>query len=130
MLEPAIVAYLKTVSGYNDLVSGRIHPGRLPDPPVLPATVFQRVSTVRETAHDGPIHMVWGRFQFDTWATTQATARTVARELTRAMLGFSGLMGVEKVAIPRQSNDMDMYEEETGYYRVMSEFVIWHSEQE
>lgn len=128
MLDPQMVAYLKTVTPYNTLVSGRIYPDRLPDPPVLPATVYQRVSAPRDAAYDGPLGFNWSRYQFDTWALTRAEARSVARELSRAMLGFSGMMGVTHVAIPSQPQDIDMYETETGYYRVMSEYIIWHTD--
>lgn len=130
MFEVAMRSYLLTVAPYVAVVGQRIHPGALPDPPVLPATAFQRVSTVRESAFDGRLGWCWGRFQFDTWATTQSQARSGAQALTDALMSFSGTMGTYKVAIPRQSNDMDMYETETGYYRVMSEFVIWHTDDE
>lgn len=130
MLEPQMVAYLKTVEPFNDLVSGRIYPDRLPDPHTLPATVYQRVSAPRDAAYDGPLGFNWSRYQFDTWAHTRSEARAVARELSRAMLGFSGYMGVSQVAIPSQPQDTDMYETETGYYRVMSEYIIWHTDDE
>ena len=125
MLEPQLVAYLQSATS---LVGGRYYPDALPDPHTLPAVVYQRVSRVRDMAHDGPVGFVWGRWQFDTWALSRGSAEMVAQELTQAMLGFSGAMGSVQVAVPWQPNDIAMFETETGYYRVMSEFIIWHSE--
>lgn len=130
MLEVALRNHLLTVAPYTTIVGQRIHPDALPDPKVLPATVVTRVSRVRDSAHDGPLGFIWGRWQFDTWAETRAQAEAGARELTRALLGFAGQMGAYQVVVPRQSNDMMLFETETNLYRVMSEFIIWHSEQE
>ena len=101
----------------------------LEDPPVLPALVYQRVSTVRDAAYDGAPEFVEARFQIDSWASTRVTARATARAVSAALLGYRGLMGGVAVAIPRQAVDFDSFEEDTRLYRVTAEFIIWHSEE-
>ncbi len=125
-LEPGLRAHLvAAVPG----AGGRVHPDRLPDPPALPALVYQRVSTVRGVTYDGPDELVEARFQIDSWATTRAVARANARAVTDALLGYRGVMGDVLVAVPRQPVDFDSFEEDTRLYRVTAEFIIWHSEE-
>lgn len=126
MLDPQLVAYLKDHAGLSALVDGRIYPDVLPDPHTLPALVYQRVSRPRDVTHDGPLPEAQSRYQIDVWGHSRKSVRTVALELSRALLGFSGYMGTTHVAIPSQPQEIDMYETETGYYRELTEFIIWH----
>lgn len=125
MLEPALVAYLRE---HVPSVGSRVHPGVLPDPPVLPAITYTRVSTRRPVTYDGPHGFVRTRMQLDVWAPSRSQARAVADELRRALLGYRGRMGETEVAIPEQSIDEDLDEPEDGLARVMTEFIIWHEE--
>lgn len=111
-------------------VAGRIYPDRLPDPPVLPALVYQRVSTVRDAAYDGAPEFVEARFQVDVWSRQAAERRAIARAVSAALLGHHGMMGGVAVAIPRQPMDTDEYETDTGLYRAILEFMIWYSEEQ
>ena len=118
--------YLRDHGGLSALVDSRVYPGRLPDPPTLPALVYTRVSTVGMSAMDGPMADVEARFQIDVWSDRYLDAIKVAEQVRSALLGFTGTMGDKSVSIPRQTNDQDSYEEETKLYRVMTEFIIWH----
>lgn len=126
VFEPALVAYLKGYAGLSAEINGRVYPGRLPDPPALPAVTYQRVSTIRVADYDGMVTEASARFQLDCWAETQGQARTVANQLMQALLGYNDDMQGQFVQIPEMSNDFDSYETETGLYRVITEFVIWH----
>lgn len=119
-------SYLRDHAGLSALIERRVYPGRLPDPPTLPAVVYTRVSTVGTSAMDGPLADVEARFQIDVWSERYLEAIEVADQVRAAMLGYTGDMGTRSVAIPRMSNQQDSYEEETGLYRVMTEFIIWH----
>lgn len=123
-VEKDLVDYLESELS----VGTRVHPGKLPDAPVLPAVVYQWVSTLREVAYDGPIKPVSSRLQLDAWATRYSEARALAGEISTALLGYSGMMGATFIAVPRQDAEMDIFDDETGYYRVMSEFIIWHDD--
>lgn len=126
MLEPALVAYLRAAI---PSVDGRVYPGHLPDPPVLPALVYQRIATRRPVSFDGPSAFVRARMQLDVWAASYGEARTIADRLRQVLVGYRGPMGALEVAIPEQVGDLDMFEPDTGLYRVMTEFYIWHSEE-
>lgn len=125
MLEPALVAYLKTEIGG---VNGRVYPGHLPDPPELPALVYQRIATRRPVSYDGPSGFVRARVQLDIWSKSYGEARTIAGAVRRALLGYRGPMGGLEVAIPDQASDLDLFEPDTGLYRVSMDFIIWHEE--
>lgn len=128
MFEPELFEYLKADSGLNSLIAGRIYPLRLPDPHTLPAMTYQRISTVGRVAHDGALPDVESRFQFDIWSNRYGDGRSVFVALTNALLGFNAHMGDIQVSIPSQPRALDDYETETGLYRVMTEFMIWHTE--
>lgn len=125
MLEPGLVAYLKTEIGG---VNGRVYPGHLPDPPDLPALVYQRIATRRPVNYDGPSAFVRARMQIDVWSRSYGEARTIAAAVRRALLGYRGAVGSVEVAIPEQPTDLDMFEPDTGLYRVSMDFYIWHEE--
>lgn len=126
MFEIELRNHLINHAGLNALINGRVYPGRLPDPPTLPALVYTRVSTVSVSAYDGPLAEVEARFQIDAWGERQSDVRQVAEQIRLALLGFNGDMGGIGTQIPRQTNDLDSYETETGLYRVITEFLIWH----
>lgn len=128
VFEPALVAHLQADPQLNGLINGRLRPGRLSSPETLPAVVYQRISTVRRSTFDGSLLMAETRFQFDVWAERQADVAPVSFALTRALHGYNGYMGDFYVQIPRQSNEFDSYETDTGLYRRMCEFIVWHSE--
>lgn len=128
-LEPQLVSHLQNDSQLSVLIDGRVYPGHLPDPYLVPAVVYQRISTVREVDYSGAIIAPSeARFQFDVWSKSQGQTRTVAGALRASLLGFAGGMGPFYVGIPRQTNDLDMFEDDTNLYRVMTEFIIWHDE--
>lgn len=128
MLESALYQYLSTHPDLAAIVGNRIYPGRLPDNPVLPAIVYARVATSRGVAHDGPLETADARFQFDAWGSSYSSVKAAADRLRRALLGFVGTMGPIRAAIPRQETETDLFEPDTGLYRVSVDYRIWHAE--
>lgn len=125
MLDPDLRAYLTNAV---PAVVGRIHPDVLPDPPILPALVYQRVTAPQDAPYDGGEIIQQTGYQIDVWSRTASERRTVADAVSAALVGYRGLMGATLVAIPRQSQGFDEHEQDTGLYRAMLQFVLWYQE--
>ena len=104
-----------------------IHPSRLPDKPTLPALVYRVISNVGEISHDGGVELRNPRVQLDAWANRQAEAESLADAVTAALNGYRGVMGdVGYTAAWRLEDSTDLYEQETGFYRVSLDFRGWY----
>lgn len=131
LVEEALHDYLSTHPGLSALIAGRIYPLVLPQKPTLPAITYQRISGLRVRSHQGPSGLASPRFQFDAWADSYASARTVADELRRALDGFRGMMGGApgvRVDAVHLDTDRDLYETETRRWRVQADYFVWHEE--
>lgn len=127
--EVALVAWLKAHNELNTAVGGRVYPDRLPSPVEYPAVVYTRVSSPEFSVHDGPLNLVEARFQFDIWGTTAASRGVAGKAFRDALLGYVGKMGVFDVAIPSMPYTTSGFETESGLYRQVLEFIIWHGEE-
>ena len=123
-----LVTYLTGQSELEQLVSGRIHASRLPDKPILPAVVYRVITNFGGIAHDGPVELRNPRVQLDVWGARPADIEPVAEAITTALLGYRGPMGdVEYTAGWVLADSTDLYEQETGLYRISLDFRGWYS---
>ena len=121
--------YSKLVSDAG--VSTRIYPNVVPQDIALPAVAFQRISTVRDMAHDGPLGIAHVRFQLTISAASYTSARVVANAIRTALDGFSGLMGGASGVTVEASfveNDSDGYNQAGGEQVVRLDVLIIHQE--
>lgn len=85
----ALVAHLKAHVGTAALISGRVYPGKLPEPRVLPAVVYQRQSTPQ-------LHIArYARptFRLTCWSYTHSQSWQVAEQVRLACECYHGDMG-------------------------------------
>lgn len=124
----ALRDYLAADMAIEQLVSGRIHASRLPDKPTLPAVVYRVVTNAGAISHDGPVELRNPRVQLDVWGARPADIEPVAEAITEALLGYRGPMGdVEYTAGWVFADSTDLYEQDTGLYRVSMDFRGWYS---
>jgi hypothetical protein len=130
-IEEALYSKLTGDAGVAALVVARIYPNVVPQDIAMPAVAYQRISTVRDMAHDGPTGVAHARFQFTISASTYSSARNVANAIRVALDGFSGLMGgvggvtVEAVFV---ENDFDGYNQAGGEQVVRMDALVIHQE--
>jgi hypothetical protein len=130
-IEEALYSKLSTTSGVMTICSTRIYPNVIPQDAAMPALAYQRISTVRYMAHDGPTGVAQARFQFTCSAALYSTARSLANAIRVALDGFSGLMGgtngvvVEAVFV---ENDFDGYNQAGGEQIVRLDVLVMHQE--
>lgn len=94
MIEEAIVARLKTISGLTNYIgtgsAARIYNELMPQSPTYPAVVYSRISSVRESAMGADPGLVHGRVQFDVYTSDRTELRNVTDALRLALQRWRG----------------------------------------
>ena len=133
-IEEGLVYKLQNTTGVTNLVSTRIYNMRIPKSATLPCVTIQRISTPRITTHDsaGLTGTAHPRFQIDSYATTQASAKAINDAIITALNGASGAFGAGGTAVTVQAILVD--DEDTEFvpdvnlYRQRADFIAWHLE--
>jgi len=123
-IKQALFAYL------NNLVDGRMYPGRLPQEPTYPAITYLRVSDNGIIAHDGAGDLNTARFQFDCHGT-HAQADATATALQKTLNCFSGIMGGEggvEIHGAFWKNTHDAFSGKTNIDKISIDFKILYKE--
>jgi Protein of unknown function (DUF3168) len=92
LADPTVASFLT----YGSPAIGHFWEGTLPQNITFPSATYQRVTTTRLYAHDGPADTGWIRFQISIWCqskTSGADAITIALAVINAIkaLNASGL---------------------------------------
>lgn len=129
-LEESIYAKLSTTSGVTALVSTRIYPDVIPQDIAMPAVAYQRITAVREMAHDGPSGLASVRVQFTIAAASYSSAKAIAAVIRTTLDGFSGTMGSGGCTVEGAfvENDYDGYNQEGGEYVVRVDVMFLFKE--
>jgi hypothetical protein len=127
-LEQALFSYLGNYAGLKALVSTRIYPIIMPQNPTLPAVTYQKISGVVDYVMDGT-SIKRPRIQVDAWAKSYGAVRGVAEQVKAALDRYTGTMGgtggVEIIGTWIE-NETDLFEPDTGLYRVSLDFRFEH----
>lgn len=135
-LEAALKYKLQTTAGVLAIIVNpeRIYPATVPDVFTPPAITFSEVSAADHTTHDSTAgsELVDGRYQFDAWGTTQASARALAKAIYAAFHGFKGTVteGADSLTfgpILRVAKRAT-YDPGTRLFQVSQDFMIWYTE--
>lgn len=118
----------------STLASTRVYPVILPQDPTLPALTYSKVS-------DQGLHNLTGvagrsmpRMSIHSWGYDYATAKALSKAVRNAMDGFIGRLGDGnspesfRNAVIKFDNEIDDYEEDTGFYRVIQDYMLNHAE--
>ena len=134
-IEEALHTYLSEFKGLSDM-GAKVYPDTLPElgrdafaSGVLPAIVYQRISTADVQSHQGSSGLSAARFQFSVFGTTKGAAVAVREQLRLALEGFHGTMaegGVE-IGASLRAGARSMYDPLLRIYREDSDFMIWHA---
>lgn len=114
----------QVIEGLSSLPNNSIYPLSAPDIQKPPYLVFLKVSSPRETDHDGFSGTVVSRFQTSIFATTYQAAKQYAAELYGIVYTTSSTIAwIELV------NERDLFESDTSYYHIALDFIVHHYEQ-
>lgn len=115
------------------LVSGRVYPLRLPQTVVLPALVYQRISTARTQTHDqSSSGLAQPRFQLTVYAETFNSAKSATNQVRSVLAGFKGsfTVGAETIAVGGilQEGEQDFFDQGSGLFYTASDYFVYHQE--
>lgn len=126
MVESDLYTALSIDASVGAIVGGtgdgaRIYPMLRPQGAALPAVTYQLIDRPRiDTASlRGNNAKVRSRVQVDCWAESYAVAKSLAAAVKNAVLAALTALSID---------ERDLYEDDTGIYRVSSDFSIWHLE--
>ena len=133
-IEQGLVAHLLADGPTAAIVGTRVHPNVRPQDGELPAIVYQRISTARETDLDGPSDFVQARMRLDLWDSSYAGAKALG-DTVRVALNGVGLaspktLGSEPVQLVYLDNDGDLpnFEGDRRDYRVSQDWIVIYTE--
>jgi hypothetical protein len=129
MLEEAVRGFVLADGPVGALVGSRMYPRKLPQGPVLPALVFQRVDTRRLHDLEGADGLPRCRLQVTCWATLPAGAAAVAEPVRVRLDGFRGAMGPVMVGSCLCVGERDLTDAEAQRYAVVLDFLIQYEEE-
>jgi len=109
-------------------VEGRIYPQKLPQDPDFPAITYNLISTNRSYSHSGDTNTPVKLIQIDCWADRYGPAKQVAAKVVAKLSGYLGLVSETEVGQLHLSNEMDDYNEDTGWYKIPLDFNFGYYE--
>ena len=106
----------------------RCYPVKLPQDPTYPLILYTRITGIRDHVLSGPSGHAHPRFQIEAWAETYAAAKALAAAMREALDGYSGTVEGVDIGSCLIDSERDIYENEIEVYRVVQDWMIWHSE--
>ncbi len=116
---------LRASTALAALVSTRIRVAPLGPTDALPAISFQRISSVRESAHGSDTGHVVSRLQVNSWGTSFAGAYSVS-QLVRGLL--QRYRASTDVVDTYLSNARSQYDPDHKIHGIQQDFTIHHTE--
>ncbi len=133
-IEQGLVAHLLADGPTAALIGTRVHPIVRPQGDPLPAVVYQRVSTVRDTDLNGPTDFVQARMRLDLWDDSYGGVKALA-DAVRVALNGVGLaspktLGSEPVQMVYLDNDGDLpkIDGDQRDHRVSQDWIVIYTE--
>lgn len=127
-LEPAMRDFLLGGTQVSSQVGTRVYPDVLPLTPVLPAVVYQRITTRRLHDMQGPDGLPRARMQLTIWADSAINASSVAALVRGRLDGQKGTWRDVEVQACLCVSDRNSRDNETGRCSVIQEYMIQYTE--
>lgn len=113
-------------AGVVALVGQSIHMMRLPQGTKAPCISYSRINTNPINALNTAARAEISTYQVDAWGKTQLQARDLAHKIKLALDAYIGTsLGVSIGGI-MLANEIDLYEEDTEFFRVSLEFTVMY----
>ena len=111
----------------------RLYPGEIPQAIDLEAITYQRISGPRLDNLSTAPGLAYPRFQINSWATTYALAKALAKAVRQRLNSYTGVIGAYTIRDCRLLDEADAIDLTAGTdqrrrYGIRQDFEIWHSE--
>lgn len=106
----------------GDLVAGRVYPLFAPEQAARPFIVYSRLAATEQSTLDaqgGTGNLINTRLQVDAYAETYTEAQALADAIVARIKTWNVTCTVNV--------QMDMFEQDTRLYRVMTDLSTWHN---
>ena len=127
-ISEALIALVAADAGIVALEADRRTAFRLPEPAVLPATVYQKIDAHGSYAHGTARGLMTARYQVTHWASTLAEAEALATAYRHCLDGFHGTMGSVRVDSIMCEDGPDLDEPTADATRVIRDYFITYAE--
>jgi len=131
VIEEGIAAYLVATGTVHAVVADRIYHMRIPQGATIPCITYQRISTPRILTHDSSGatgDLTNPRFQFDAWAVTIKSAKSITDILRAALHGRTAATGGVTVRAILADAEEPEWDPGIELYRSRSDYIIWLQE--
>jgi len=125
-IEDMIYTKLTATTALTDIVSTRIYPLFRPQDSTTPSVVYWRVSNPVEFMFSSGDEIVMPRFQFDCYAVTFSSARSIASKLKSAIDRWATSSGTPIIFRTDVVNEYDSYDPELEIYLSSVDAIIHH----
>ena len=128
-MEEAVLSLLLNNPVVAERTGGRIAWGERP-PGDFPAITLHRISTTRDSTHQGRSGLMSSTVQADVWGSTYASAKLLARAVIPALPQGRTVVGetvLQGVFIDTESDSFEGDDPEP-LYRTRIDFTVWHEE--
>jgi hypothetical protein len=131
-IDESLVGILQASSTVTAICGQRIYPLFARQTAVKPLVVYQRISSVREHAQDGPAGLARPRFQFRCVGNSFSQARSLADAVRASLDGYKGTAGGVVIGAITCENEVDLEDvatdSEATAFSVLLDFFVWHGE--
>ena len=138
-VRPGLRAWLIADNAISTLVSSRIYPVQLPQGITQTSIVYHRISEIEGYNYGGPIGLIATRFQIDAYSQSIDDAATLADAIKERIGGFAGAMTFGPDSPPQDyvnvqgiffSNGREDFDNESKFYRVSRDYIIWYEDRQ
>lgn len=124
-IRSGLVTFLKQRAGVEE----RIYSLRLPQAPAWPSIVYNFSNEVDQLTYEGALSLRETAVQLDFWSKQIQEVDALEGVVKEALVGYKGPMGdIAYTAGWKRVNLIDMYEPETGLYRISVDYRGMYSE--
>lgn len=130
-VDGAVLFRLENHAGLSALIGTRSFADRLPQGPVLPAVVFQRISTVRQRAMGSDPGIVMTRWQLSCWDSGKAGTKAVSAQVIAAFNRWRDTQDgtqIDDTFIDGELDDFEPDVGEIGFHRSLVDVIVHHRE--
>lgn len=108
---------LQLFDALKDLVGNRCYPLTMPQPPLYPAIVYQRLATNAFNRLEGGASIDQVRVQIDCYAPTYEAVKALASGVRSALESASFKATLQ--------TEFDLYEPDLEIFRIIQDFYLW-----
>jgi len=129
MIDEAIYSILTENAEVAAIVNTKVFPIIGVSEEALPLVVYSQASASDPLlTHSGPTALTKAVFQISCWCLTAADVKALAKAVYRALHGFSGTVGSERIFYIKCVNRVDAFEPQSGAFNVSLDMLIAYRE--